>query len=274
MNDSRLSDALHIPGKFRRKVAKVAALLFTGALGLLCVVPAVHADSELGEYINDYVVYSPYVVQGQSEVELRASAYRDSSLVLDDLNGQVLSVAHSFTDWWKTELYLGEYLQIPRQPSNLVAYELENTFQLASPGKYWADPGFLFSYEFATHSAEPNELEFGPLFEKRSGRFVQRLNLIWEKEIGTGADHGYEFRSGYSISYQIRPWFAPGLEAYFRPGSNTSPGTNAYQLGPVLYGEYAYGAGNELEYSAGVVFGMNPHAPDMTFMMRLEYEFF
>ena len=238
------------------------------ALLILSASLPAYADNELDEYINDYVVYSPYVVQGQSEIELRAATYRDSSLVLDDLNGQVLSVAHSFTSWWKTELYLGEYTQIPRQPSNLVAYELENTFQLAPAGEYWADPGFLLSYEFKTHNGESNELEFGPLFEKHSGRFVQRLNLIWEKEIGTGAGRSYEFRSAYSLSYQIRPLFAPGLEVYLHPGANT------YQAGPVVYGEYAQDSGNELEYSAGVVFGMNAHAPDMTLMLHLEYEFF
>ncbi len=250
------------------------SILFAALVLLAYTAPdRAFAGTEVGEYINDYIVYSPYVVKGQSEIELRAATFRDSSLVLDDLNGQVLSVAHSFTGWWKTELYLGEYLQLPRQPSNLMAYELENTFQLAPSGKYWADPGFLLSYEFTTHNGGPNALEFGPLFEKRSGRFVQRLNLIWEKEIGTGAQRNYEFRSAYSLSYQIRPWLQPGLEAYFHP-SDTSPGTSVYQLGPVIYGEYAYGAGNELEYSAGVVFGMNPSAPDMTYMLRLEYEFF
>lgn len=243
-------------------------LILGSVLCVLVSAPPAHAETELGEYINDYIVYSPYVVQGQSEIELRTSMYRDSSVVLNHMNGQVLSVAHSFTSWWKTELYLGEYLQIPREPSNLVAYEFENTFQLAPQGEYWADPGFLLSYEFSTHLGQANALEFGPLLEKHSGRFDQRLNLIWEREIGTGATRGYAFRSAYSLSYRVTPLFAPGLEAYARPTANT------YQLGPVVYGEYVSGTGNELEYSAGVVFGMNAHAPDMTFMLRLEYEFF
>lgn len=237
-------------------------------LMLLAPISAARAENELGEYINDYVVYSPYVVQGQSEIEVRAAKYRDSSVVLNDLNGQVVSVAHSFTNWWKAEVYLGEYQQLPRQPSSLVAYEFENTFQLAPAGEYWADPGFLLSYEFNTHLSQANELEFGPLFEKRSGRFDQRLNLIWEREIGTGAARGYTFRSAYSLSYRVTPLFAPGMEVYAHPNANQ------YQLGPVVYGEYASGSGNELEYSVGVVFGMNAHAPDKTLMLTLEYEFF
>lgn len=265
MRDNKTHLTHSLPGKSRMGV--IAPLLLV-ICALLLHAPAVHAQDELGESINDYVVYSPYVVQGQSEIELRAATYLDSSVVLNHLNGQVLSVAHSFTSWWKAEVYLGEYLQIPREPSNLEAYEFENTFQLAPQGEYWADPGFLLSYEFNTHLSEANELEFGPLFEKQSGRFDQRLNLIWEREIGTGAARGYSFRTAYSLSYRISPLFAPGLEAYLQPNSNY------YQLGPVVYGEYASGAGNELEYSAGVVFGMNAHAPDMTLMLRLEYEFF
>lgn len=228
----------------------------------------VRADDDLDESINNYVVYSPYVTAGQSEVELRAAQYRDKSLVLNDLNGEVFSFAHSFTGWWKSEIYLGQYTQIPRQTRTLVGYEFENTFQLSTPGEYWADLGFLASYGFKTHNGQPNELEFGPLFEKQSGRFDQRLNLIWEKQIGTGAGRGYEFRSNYSLSYAVHPWLAPGVEVYTRPRLNT------YQAGPALYGEWAQANGSELEYSLSWVLGLNAHAPDQTLILHLEYEFF
>jgi hypothetical protein len=237
-------------------------------LPLLAVAPA-HADDDGPmEAINDYVVYSPTVVKGQSEIEFRAAQYRDSSVVLDSGRGYVFSVAHSFTDWWKTELYLGQFQRAPRQPNTLMAYEFENTFQLAPSGEFWADPGFLLSYGFATHTGAANELEFGPLFEKRSGRFTQRLNLIWERELGNAAEsHGYTFRSAYSLSYTLRTGFAPGLEVFLQPK------TDVYQLGPVIYGEHYFGAG-EFEYSAGVTFAMSRNAPDATLMLRLEYEFF
>lgn len=252
-----------LPAAWRRAVA-VGLIV---SLGLGAAAPAL-ADNDVDEYINDYLVYSPYVVPGQSEVELRAALYHDSSLVLDHLNGQTISVAHGFTDWWKAEVYLGEYTRLPRQPNTLRAYEFENTFQLAPNGEFWADPGFLVAYEFTTHLGQPNALEFGPLFAKRNGRYLQRLNLLWEKQIGTGAARGYEFRAAYSLSYQVQPWFAPGLEAYAHPDVHT------YQLGPVVNGELAQHSGNELEYSAGVALGVNPRAPNMTFMLRLEYEFY
>lgn len=256
-------DGHRLPGAMSRLFVSLAFML-----PLLAVAPA-HADDEGPmEAINDYVVYSPGVVQGQSEIEFRAAQYRDSSLVLDSGRGYLFSVSHSFTDWWRPELYLGQYQRAPRQPATLMAYEFENTFQLAPSGEFWADPGFLLSYEFATHTGAANELEFGPLFEKRSGRFTQRLNLIWERELGSAAEtHGYTFRSAYSVSYTWRNEFAPGLEVFLQPK------TDVYQLGPVLYGEHYFGA-SEFEYSAGVVFAMSRNAPDATVVLRLEYEFF
>lgn len=231
--------------------------------------PAAHADDEGPiSATTEYVVYSPVVVKGQSEVEFRAAQLRDSSVVLDTGRGSVISVAHSFTDWWKTELYLGQYLRAPRQPNTLMGYEFENTFQLAPAGKFWADPGFLLSYGFATHTGAANELEFGPLFEKRSGRFIQRLNLVWERELGTAADsHAYAFRSSYSLNYAWHEGLVPGVEVY------ALPKPDIYQIGPVISGEQYFGA-SEFEYSLGAVFALSRNAPDATVMLRLEYEFY
>ncbi|MGH8371370.1 MAG: hypothetical protein ACRETO_01395 [Gammaproteobacteria bacterium] len=245
-----------------RRLTAVVALA-----ALLACAASARADEGPVDFINDFVVYSPTVVQGQSEVELRSAGYRDSSPVLDGARGYAFSIAHSFTDWWKTELYLGQYQRAPQQPTNLVSYEFENTFQLASPGEFWADPGFLLSYGYSTHTGQANELEFGPLFQKQSGRFIQRLNLLWGKELGTGAGRQYGFRTGYSVSYAWHRGFAPGVEFFAHPSND------AYMAGPVIYGEQAFGA-SELEYSAGMVFGLGRKAPDTTIMLRAEYEFF
>ncbi|GEP32138.1 hypothetical protein TPL01_32760 [Sulfuriferula plumbiphila] len=221
-----------------------------------------------GARADDFIVYSPYVTKGQNEIELRGFTYRDGSADTNGAGGYELAISHAFTSWWKPELYLGRFERNPGATTHLVGYEFENTFQLASAGEFWADPGFLLSYESNKQHGTPDAVEFGPLFEKRSGRIDQRLNLIWEKQVGTGASGKYALRSAYSVNYRINVKFAPGLEAYYRPGDN------AYQIGPFLSGELPATAGSEFEYSAGVVFGVNRGAPDQTFVARLEYEFF
>jgi hypothetical protein len=220
---------------------------------------------------NDFIVYSPHVVQGQSEVEVYGFGSQDGRSDLNGASGYNISVAHAVTSWWKPEVYVGEFNRDPGGATHPSGYELENTFQLTSLGEYWADVGFLASYAHNKQPGMPSVAEFGPLFEKMSGHIDQRLNFIWEKQIGGGASGAYTFRSAYSIGYNINAGnatYSPGLEAYYRPGDN------AYQFGPVFSGELRTGKGNELEYSLGVVFGINPSAPDKTLLARLEYEFF
>ena len=214
------------------------------------------------------MVYSPYVVQGRSETEFRGHSYRDSNPTVSGGYEYLFSIAHGLTDWWKPEIYFVDYERTPGGGQYLKAREFENTFQFTPVGEYWADAGFLVSYEYKTQNGEPNTVEFGPLLEKHAGRFVQRLNFIWEKEVGGEASREYEFRGAYSLSYQWRQTFAPGIEAYYRPADD------ARQIGPVFYGELPTRRGSELEYSAGVVFGVNRGAPNQTFVFRLEYEFF
>lgn len=235
--------------------------------GLMLVALTI-ACTSLPARADDFIVYSPYVVQGQSEIEFRGHSYHDSDPAVSGGYEYLFSFAHAFTDWWKPEVYLVDYQRTPGGPQYLKAREFENTFQLTPAGEYWADVGFLASYEYKVQAGQANTLEFGPLFEKRAGRFVHRLNFIWEKQIGANASRQYEFRGAYSLSYQWRQAFAPGIELYYRPADD------ARQIGPVFYGELASAGGNELEYSAGVVFGVNRGAPERTLVLRLEYEFF
>ncbi|MEO6975192.1 MAG: hypothetical protein ABI144_04845 [Gallionella sp.] len=220
---------------------------------------------------NDYIVYSPYVVQGQSEVEVYGFSYQDARSNLNGSSGYNISVAHAFTRWWKAEVYVGSFNRNPGGSTRLTGYEFENTFQISAPGEFWADVGFLASYEYNKQPGISDSVEFGPLLEKLSGHIDQRLNLIWKMPFGSGTGVANEFRSSYSIRYKAeynRATFAPGIEAYYRPTDN------ATQAGPVLYGELRADAENELEYSLGVVFGISQGAPDKTLLARLEYEFF
>lgn len=232
----------------------------TLALSSLACSVAARAD-------DDFIVYSPYVTEGQSEVEYRGHQSFDTDPALDGERAYAISVAHAFTSWWHPEIYVGSYEREPGSPNTLDGYEFENIFQLVEQGEYWVDLGFIASYGFKHQPGSANVLEFGPLFEKHSGPIMQRLNLIWEKQVGGGAERKYEFRTTYATTYSLSNALAPGLEAYYRPADDSR------QLGPALYGEVASARGNELEYSLALLFGINQAAPDRTLVLRLEYEF-
>ena len=216
---------------------------------------------------DDLIVYSPHVVQGQSEIELRGDLLQDRSAAVSGTSNYQLSVAHAFTGWWRPEIYLAEYRDSPGTGRQSQGYEFENVFQLAPTGKFWADAGFLASYHHHV-GGQPDDIEFGPLLEHRDRRLVNVLNLIWEKQVGPAASGEYAFRAAYSVRYQWKSALQPGLETYFRPDDH------AYQAGPVVYGEIASAEGSELDYSGGVVLGINRDAPDATWLLRMEYEFF
>ncbi len=239
-------------------------------LALLAFTGAAHADDDEGpgEALNEYNVYSPYVTEGQSEVELRTAQYRDSSTLVDASRGITLSFAHAFTSWWQPEVYVAKYERDPRHPNQLTGYEFENIFQLTSQGEYWADVGFLASFEYQSHLSSANKLEFGPLFENRLGSFRERLNLIWEKEVGRlREENGTEFRAAYNLSWMWRGDLAPGVDVFARPQDDV------YQIGPSISGEWYIGQ-SELEYDGGVVFPIGSKGPDATLLLRLEYEFY
>jgi len=226
------------------------------------------AGAGTGAHADDFIVYSPHINEGQSEVELRGFYTRDGRFDLNDQAASELSLSHAFTGWWKPEIYVVEYEKNPGENAGLVGYEFENTFQFSQPGQYWVDVGLLASLELPSTKGEKDRLEFGPLFEKTFGRFDHRLNLIWEKEIGAGAARHYEFRYSYSGSYALSGPFQPGIEFYGRPGDH------AYQIGPVVHGEWHVpGTTGDIEYRVGLLHGINTDAPRRTWVAQVEYEF-
>lgn len=243
---------------FRIRIPRLLALLLASTA----------AASSLTARADDFIVYSPYVTAGQSEVEFRGHQQSDGDPALDQERAYSLSFAHAFTSWWKTEVYLGRYEREPGSANTFEGYEFENVFQLSDPGQYWADVGFLASYEYNALPDQPGVVEFGPLFERHDGRLRQRLNFIWEKELGGGAGGKYEFRGTYLMTWSFSQALSPGFEAYYRPADDSR------QIGPALYGEISSAHGSELEYSAAYLLGLNHSAPDRALVLRLEYEFF
>jgi len=217
---------------------------------------------------DDFIVYSPYVMASKSEVELRGYHITDGR---DGLGGSeaALAISYGVNDWWKPELYLLKYAKGPDASGRLQGYEFENTFQLTTPGQYFADFGFLASYEHSTVADKLDAVEFGPLMEVTFGRFAHIVNLIWEKEVSSGASPNYGFRFTYSGTYAFSKALHAGIEAYGRHADG------AYQAGPIASGEWKVpGITGNLEYRVGVVFGINSSAPRQTWLAQFEFEFF
>ena len=217
---------------------------------------------------DDYNIYSPYVIASQNEIELRGYHDVDPRRNSGGAAAEV-AIAHAVNSWWKPEVYIAEYQKDPGSRGRLIGYEFENIFQLTAPGEYWADAGLLAEFAHSTVAGGHDTIELGALIEKTMGRLAHIVNLIWEKQVGSGASANYGFRYTYSGTYAVSQLFRPGVEFYGRHADNS------YQAGPIVSGEWHLaGTKSNLEYRIGVVVGLNADAPRQTWLARFEYEFF
>lgn len=199
---------------------------------------------------DDYVIYSPMVTQGETEVELRGYQMSAGNPALDRSGSFGVAAAYSPTSWWKSELYTGPFDYSPTLDPMRRGYEWENIFQLADHGEFWADPGLLVSYVQSNLPGVPNAMEITPLLERNTEEYIQRLNVVFQKLLGVNWMGRYNMRASYMADYKLSEEFSPGIEAYYFPTDNT------HQMGPGFSGEWSYAEHRNLEYSGALLYGI------------------
>ncbi len=242
----------------------IPAILLAGA-GLL-LANAVHAAGPTGPG-DDYIIYSPKITQGQTEVELRGFNTRDANAAVDRSGVFGAALAYSPTAWWKTEIYSGPYNYAPALGTHLGGVEWENFFNVGSQEEYGADLGFMANYARYNASIYSNAVEVGPMVQRETESTQQRMNLIWQKTVGVDLVGKFDFRATYTAGYIVNDAFVPGFEAYYRPADNSN------QLGPGFSGEYHWGHTQTLEYSTALLYGLNNGAPAHVFVFRISSVF-
>ncbi len=222
----------------------------------------------------DYKVYSPLVVKGENELELRAYNAWGTNPTGDAKQALKLAFGHSFTDWWASELYATAE-QEPGENLKLEEFEWENRFQLTPQGKYWMDVGLLNENEIPRFSRDPYEIKFGPTFSKDFYRFTALLNLLATHQYGTNAASGVGLEYRARLEYRWRRTFSPIIEAYGQPaGRIGNYGRPHNAIGPGVTGQSPLGAGKSLRYGVVALLGTSGKAADTTLVLRLEYEFY
>ncbi len=223
---------------------------------------------------GDYQVYSPNVVKGEKEIEMRAYNSWGTTPDTGPRKAVKAAVGYSPTDYWFTELYLNAE-QEPGERLKVEEAEWENRFQLTPQGKYWADLGLLSEVEIPRYSHDPYEVKVGPVIGKDFGRFSALVNLIAAHQYGSNAQSGVELSYRSRLTYRYSRLASPVLEAYGQPvGRIGHWGQPRHQAGGGVMGKITVGPGRNLNYSAVLLFGGTRAAADTTAVARLEYEFF
>lgn len=215
-------------------------------------------------------VYSPLVEQGELEFEWRGGYEIDESDSKDGKQKQKYALGYGATDWWFTELY-GEIEREPNQNEfDFTAIEWENRFQLTEQGQYWLDVGLYFAYETTVKDKTADKIEGKILLEKSIGDFTHTANIIFEQQIGGGAEDEIESGLAWASRYRWTQYFEPGVEWYSNFGElkeHQAYAQQKHQVGPAFYGKIG-----SVKYDIGYLFGLTDSAPEGTLKWILEYE--
>jgi len=238
--------------------------------------PAILVACALAGHAGDaraaHVVYSPLVEQGEKAVEIRGHYDFDGSDSLDGGQSYKVDLEWAPIARWLTEAVAEVESEAGEDPE-VTELAWENVFQLTEQGQYWADVGLLAEFAYSLEDGGANALEIGLLGQKESGRNQARVNLLFERDLESGAEVEVKYRWQYR--YRLGELAEPGIEMYGSVGEWGDTGSfsdHEQQLGPALFGRIRT-AGGAFRYEAGVLFGLTDVTPGTTVRFLLEYEF-
>ena len=225
----------------------------------------------------EFKVYSPYVVQGELELETRGLFTSDRNSTKDGNKNFIYEVGYSPAANWHTAALM-EQTQEHNPGENhdlrLEAFAWENIIQLTEPGQYWADLGLYLEYEKGLLKSDAHQLEAKLLIEKTIGHVTFTANPIFKRAFGPADNHGVDFEYAWATRYRWRPELEPGFEAFGEIGrvDAASPlKDQVHQIGPDIRGAFRAGTGKVL-YNVGYLFGIGDAAPAGAVKFELEYE--
>ena len=228
--------------------------------------PAPIANADPAEH-----VFVPGVVKGELELELLGGQQWWRNNEDDRLRQFVGEVGYGVTSWWKSELGVGT-TRLPNASYKLDEIEWENIFALTEPGQYWLDLG-LFAELAHDHPARRNAIALGPMLQKEFGPMQGNFNVLFERELGAGAEPGAEIRYQWQLKWRGNPRFEPGVQSLGTLGRTNDFGHRMRgNVGPAFFGQIPAGARSKLRYEAAVLFGLNGNTPDTTVRFQIEYE--
>lgn len=208
-------------------------------------------------------VYDPYVVQLETEIEVRALVQQDNAEELDDYQRYKIGIGRAIAD-----RLLGEVYWVGRathdQGFQLEAFEGEIKWQLTEQGEFDYDWGMLFELERNTRdniwegSSEVIMLREWP-------RWVATANVGVVYEWGEGIDNEWETRFSGQFKYRYKETLEPAIEVYL--------GQNSQAIGPVVAGVYRLAPHKKIAWDSGVIFAFDSETPDVSFKVNVEYEY-
>ena len=218
-------------------------------------------------------VYSPYVRNGVTELELRGGRLNGGPL--DGEQAAVVELERGINDRVSLAI-VGEFEQHAGEAGKLDSIGVEGVIYIGQIPGLGVDVGGYLEYEQRLHN-ESGVVEAKLLLAKRSGPFEARLNVISQTPLtdrpGEGdTELGYAAQGTVDVSRGLKL----GAQAFGDAGTTRSlGGRQGHYLGPVANWELrpSWMKGGELELEAAYLLPMGTARADSSGQLQLMVEF-
>ncbi len=215
-------------------------------------------------------VYYPVVERGEREIEVRSGVFKT-----DDgyERAFVLDVGYSPTDHWTTEL-VGVYEGESGSGGDWEEIEWENILTFAEPGEYALDVGLLAEYEHKLEDGA-DAIIVGPLLQKEFPSLIANLNLLFERQVGSGASDDTELKYAWELKWRGDAALEFGVQGFGEYGDISALGNySEHRIGPAVFSTHKLASGNKFSWDAAILAGIDHDAPDAALRMQFEYEIY
>ena len=122
---------------------------------------------------------------------------------------------------------------------DLSSVELELQYEIVQRQGNGLGLAFQGGYGFATRSGEADEIEFGPIVELASGKFLLTLNPLFGAQVGDNREtDGLGFEYGWRAQYNFAKHWGAGAEMFGEIEDLSNAGSfddQNHSIGPTLF---------------------------------------
>ena len=149
-----------------------------------------------------------------------------------------LEVQYGITERWMISVGVSADEPLD-QNFDLSSVEAELQYELVERKGSGLGLAFQAGYGFATRGGEADEIEFGPIVELASGKFLLTLNPLFSSQVGEHREtDGLGFEYGWRAQYNLAKKWAVGAEMFGEIEDLANAGSfddQAHSLGPTLF---------------------------------------
>jgi hypothetical protein len=203
----------------------------------------------------EFEIQESQVEKGEVELEYRGAVHwgfpkaerseegEEEGAVEEEEEGP-LRQSHDFeVQWGITERFMFSAGVTADQPLgedfNVSAVEFETEYELIERKGNGIGLSVDASYGIATRSGEADEIEFGPIVELASGKFLLTLNPFFTDQVGDNANtDGLGFQYGWRAQYDFAKHWGAGVEMFGEIEDLANSGSfddQNHSIGPTLF---------------------------------------